>query len=76
MKEKMTKIKHNLKDSHDSKKSYSNKNTVFKYFKVGKHVFLKLKAKRISLRIGSCPKLAAIYCGPFEILENIRIVVI
>jgi hypothetical protein len=39
---------------------------------VGEHVFLKVKAKRISLRLGSCPKLATKYCGPFEILEKIR----
>jgi hypothetical protein len=39
---------------------------------VGEHVFLKVKKKRISLRLGSFPKLEAIYCGPFEILEKIR----
>jgi hypothetical protein len=43
----------------------------FRDFKVGEHVFLKVKAKRSSLRLGSCPKLAARYCGPFEILEKI-----
>jgi hypothetical protein len=41
---------------------------------VGEHVFLKVKAKRSSLRLGSCPKLAAIYYGPFEILEKIGLV--
>jgi hypothetical protein len=35
------------------------------------YVFLKVKAKRISLRLGSFPKLAGRYCGPFEILETI-----
>jgi hypothetical protein len=40
-------------------------------FKVREHVFLKVKAKRHSLRLESCPKLAARYCGTFEILENI-----
>jgi len=44
---------------------------VFRDFKVGKHVFLKVKAKIISLRLGSCPNLAARYCGTFEILEKI-----
>jgi hypothetical protein len=44
---------------------------VFKDFKVGEHMFLKVKAKRSLLRLGSCPKLAARYCGPFEILEKI-----
>ena len=40
-------------------------------FKVGEHVFLKVKVKRSSIRLGCCPKLAARYCGPFEILEKI-----
>jgi hypothetical protein len=44
---------------------------VFRDFKVGEHVFLKVKEKRSSLRLGSFPKLAARYCGPFEILEKI-----
>jgi hypothetical protein len=38
---------------------------------VGEHVFIKVKVKRISIILGCCPKLAARYCGPFEILENI-----
>jgi hypothetical protein len=38
---------------------------------VGDHVFMKVKANRSSLKLGSCAKLAAIFCGPFEILERI-----
>jgi hypothetical protein len=38
---------------------------------VGDHVFLKVKASRSSLKLGSCAKLAARFCGPFEILERI-----
>jgi hypothetical protein len=38
---------------------------------VGSHVFLKVKANRRSLRLGNCLKLAARFCGPFEILERI-----
>jgi hypothetical protein len=37
---------------------------------VGENVFLKVKAKR-SLKLGSFRKLAARYCGPFEILRRI-----
>jgi hypothetical protein len=37
---------------------------------VCEHVFLKVKAKTFSLRIGIFPKLEAIYFGPFEILEK------
>jgi hypothetical protein len=71
MEEKMTKIKQNLKDTQYMKKSYEDKNIVFKYFKVGDHVFLKVQEKKSSLILGSCPNLAARNCGPFEILENI-----
>jgi len=38
---------------------------------VGDHAFLKVKANRSSLKLGSCAKLAARFCGPFEILERI-----
>jgi hypothetical protein len=40
-------------------------------FKVGDHVFLRVKANRSSLKLGNCSKLAARYCGLFEILERI-----
>jgi hypothetical protein len=68
MEEKMARIRKNLKVLHDRHKSYTDKNIFFTYFKVGKYVFLKVKAKRRFLRLSCCPKLAAIYCGPFEIL--------
>jgi hypothetical protein len=74
MEEKMAKIKQNLKATQDRQKIYVDKNRVFKYFKVGEHVFLKVKEKISSLRLGSCRKLATIYCGPFEILEKIGLV--
>jgi hypothetical protein len=38
---------------------------------VGDHVFLKVKANISSLKLGNCSKLAARFCGPFEILERI-----
>jgi hypothetical protein len=71
MEEQMTKKKKNLKASQGQQKNHANKNRVFRDFKVGEHVFLKVKAKRSSLRLGSCPKLTVRYCGPFEILEEI-----
>jgi hypothetical protein len=72
MEEKMTKIRYNLKASQDRRKRYVDKNIFFRYFKVGEHVFLKMKAKRSSLILGYCPKLAVRHCGIFEILEKIR----
>ena len=44
---------------------------MFKEFQVGEHVYFCIKPKKISLRIGSCAKLAPWYCGTFEILERI-----
>jgi hypothetical protein len=49
MEEYMARIKHNLKVSQDRKKSYAEKNKTFRYFKVGEHLFLKVKVKRSSL---------------------------
>jgi hypothetical protein len=71
MEEKMMNIKKNLKVSQDRKKSYADKNITHRSFKVGDHVFLKVKANKSSLKLGNCSKLAARYCGPFEILERI-----
>jgi tRNA isopentenyl-2-thiomethyl-A-37 hydroxylase MiaE len=54
-----------LKASQDRKKKYVDKNRTHREFKVGDHVFLKVKANKSSL------KLVARYCGSFEILERI-----
>jgi hypothetical protein len=74
MEDKMLKIKKNLKAAKDKKKIYANKNRTHREFKVGDHVFLKLKANRSSLKLENCSKLVARYCGPFEILERIGLV--
>jgi hypothetical protein len=72
MEDKMIKIKWNLKDALDKQKSYADSNKTHREFKVGDHVFLKVKTNRSSLKLGSCAKLTARFCGPFEILERIR----
>jgi hypothetical protein len=71
MEEQMLKIKKNLKDAQDRQKIYVDKGRTHREFKVGDHVFLKVKANRSSLKLGNCSKLVARYCGPFEILERI-----
>jgi hypothetical protein len=58
----MIKIKKNLKYSKDRQKRYVNKNITHIEFKVGDHVFLKVKSNRSSLKLGSCTKLAARFC--------------
>ena len=54
MEEKMVKIKPNLKTTQDRHKSYVDKGITHREFKVGDHVFLKVKANKISLRLGNC----------------------
>ena len=40
-------------------------------FNIGDHVYLRVKAKKSSLKLGSCAKLSPRYCGPFKVLERI-----
>ena len=40
-------------------------------FSVGDHVYLRVRAKKSSLNLGSCAKLSPRYCGLFEVLERI-----
>jgi hypothetical protein len=71
MEDQMVRIKHNLKAAQDRKNNYVDKNMTNREFKVGQHVLLKLKPHKISLKLGSCTKLEARFCGPFEILDII-----
>jgi hypothetical protein len=74
MEEQMIKINQNLKAAQDRQKIYVDKGRNHREFKVGDHVFLKVKANRSSLKLGNCSKMKARYCGPFEILEKIVLV--
>jgi hypothetical protein len=67
-------ISQNLKVAQDRQKIYVDKNKTTREFKVGEHVLLKMNPKKISLTLGSCTKIVAKLCGPFEILERIGIV--
>lgn len=40
-------------------------------FKIGDHVYLRVKPRKITLRMGTCPKLAPLFCGLFEVLDRI-----
>ena len=42
-----------------------------KEFSVGDHVYLRVKEKKSSLKLGSCAKLSPKYSGSFEMLERI-----
>ena len=66
----VTKVQVNLKEAQDRQKSYLDNKRKCKYYQIGDHVYLKLKAKRSSLSLGRCGKLAPRFCGPFEILAK------
>ena len=71
MEKEVIKIKQNLKVAQDRQKSYANKHRVNREFSVGDHVYLKVREKKSSLKLGSCAKMSPRYCGPFEVLEII-----
>ena len=66
----VTKVQQNLKEAQDWQKSYLDKKRKDKYYQICDHVYLKVKAKRSSLRLGRWGKLAHRFCGPFEILAK------
>lgn len=63
-------IKKNINTMQDKHKIYVDQRRVFKEFCVGEHLYLYIKPKKSSFRIGSCANFATQYCGPFEILER------
>jgi hypothetical protein len=65
------KVQQNLKEAQDRQKSYADQKRRLLEFQVGYHVYLKVKARKISLKLGNCAKLAPRFCGPFEILARI-----
>ena len=44
---------------------------MYREFSVGDHVYLRVRERKGSLKLGICAKLSPIYCGPFEVLERI-----
>jgi hypothetical protein len=60
-----------LKEAQDKQKSYEDQKRRHLEFKVGDHVYLKVKVCKSSLKLGNCAKLAPRFCGAFEILTRI-----
>ena len=63
-------VQGNLKVAKERQKSQADLKQTQKEFQVGEHVFIKVRPKKSSLKLGSCAKLAPQYCGPFEILSR------
>ena len=64
-------VQGNLKIAQDWEKSQEDLKRTPKEFQVGEHVFIKVRPKKSSLRLGSCEKLTPRHYGPFEILSRI-----
>ena len=71
MKKEVVKISQNLKAAPNRQKIYADKHRVNRDFNVGYHVYLRVREKKSSLKLGICAKLSPRYCGPFEVLERI-----
>ena len=66
----VSKVQVNLKEAQDRQKIYADQKRKDKYYQIGNRVYLKVKAKRSSLSLGSCGKLDTRFCGPFKILSK------
>ena len=64
-------IRQSLKKASDMQKRYANLHQLSQIFQARDKVFLRVKPKRSSLKLGNYKKLAYRYCGPFEILQRI-----
>jgi hypothetical protein len=71
MEQQVIQIKQNLKVAQNKQKSYADRKRTPREFKMGDHVYLKVRPRKSSLRIGACAKLVPRYCGPFEVLERV-----
>ena len=63
-----------MKVSHDRQKRYVDKHRVNREFSVGDHVYLRVRVKKSSLKLGSCAKLSPRYYGLSEVLQRIGLV--
>jgi hypothetical protein len=71
MEQQVIQIKQNLKVAQNRQKSYADRKRTPREFKTGDHVYLRVRPRKSSLRMGACAKLAPRYCGPFEVLDRV-----
>ena len=67
----VVRIRQNLKALQDRQKSYVDKHRMNREFSVGDHVYLRVREKNNSLKLGSHAKLSIRNHGLFEVLERI-----
>jgi hypothetical protein len=71
MEQKVIQIKQILKIAQDRQKHYADRKITPREFKAGDHVYLRVRPRKSSLRMGACAKFSPRYCGPFEILDRV-----
>ena len=71
MEQQVIQIKHNMKIAQDRQKIYAERKSTPREFKTGDHVYLRVRSKKNSLRMGARAKMAPRYCGPFEVLDRV-----
>ena len=59
-----------MKTAQGRQKSHANLKRTLKELQVGENVFVKVKPRKISFKLGSCDKLSPKYHVPFEILAR------
>lgn len=64
-------VRGNLKITHDRQKNNADHNRTQKEFVIGENLFIKVKPRKNSFKLGNCAKLAPRYCGLFEILARV-----
>ena len=65
-------VQSSLKAAQNRQKSHAGLKITTKEFQVGEHVFVKVKPRKSSFKLGSYAKLTPRYCGPFETLERVQ----
>jgi hypothetical protein len=62
-------IKQNLKIVGDKQKRYGDRKRTPREFKAGDHMYLQVRPRKSSLRMGTCAKMEPRYFGPFQISD-------
>lgn len=70
----MQKIKQKIKIAQDRQNNYADETRTHKEFKIGDHVYLRVKPRKYTLRIGTCDKMETRFYGPFDILDKVGLV--
>jgi hypothetical protein len=74
MEQQVIQIRQNLKKTQDRQKNYAYMKKTPREFKAGDPVYLRVRPRKNSLRMGACSKLTPQYCGPFEVLDQVGLV--